>query len=672
MGMPPTAATVAAPPTASTLSSPSPSTAATESLHTDEASRVADEKQQPPEVSAAAGNPKNRFGKYILVKQIGHGGMAVVYKAWDTFLNQYVALKFIKAQDISEGPGEADKEQLDAFMVEARLAVRLNHPNIARVYELGRQDDRLYMSQYYIEGPTLHELIHGTKSKSYDTHFYSDPGRFTRIMRDLAEAMAYAHSLTPPIIHRDLKPSNVLLDQDGKAYVVDFGLAKELKVDSASMSGAVRGTPKYMAPEQAEGRSRDMDARTDIWALGVILFEMLTGRAPFEDENIHRLLSKIVNEDPPWPRHVVSTSRTAQLNPSTKGALTIPRDLEVIAMKCLQKDKRHRYASAKALSEDLSRTLQGQAVSVPDHSLYWFAGRMARLVRRHRFTLIPAVLAVLAAGVFLTVGWVRPRLALRDLVAQGDAALRDHRLRDLPAIQESIARIDPLHPKLAEYRAALEDAGTIPAARRAEIDRVRDAFLAQPSEESLAKLVGTMTNLEPVLVPVLRQGLPEWWTGFLSAREVEARAIYGNGTPSRDWLSEEIRGRARALQKDLELADRVKARRDVLGLRDADLARSFETCRAILDWKGRFSLAANVRPWAAVRVRVGGKDLSRDASHQDDLTPLRYDDLPVGDVRLDFAHGGTVRTLEIPTASLKDGAVIRVWGSLDHLEHAIE
>jgi serine/threonine protein kinase len=609
---------------------PSPSTAPT--LKTGGATHEAPGKM-PPEVVQASEDPKNRFGKYVLVKQLGHGGMAVVYKAWDTFLSHFVALKFILTQDIAGGDSSAAQEQVDQFMAEARLAVRLNHPNIARVYELGKHEDKFYMAQFFIDGPALHEVIHGTRGKSLDTLFYQDPKRHVKVMRDIADAMAYAHGMNPPIIHRDLKPANVMLDSSGRAYVVDFGLAKELRVDGGSMSGAVKGTPKYMAPEQAEGRSELMDGRTDVWALGVILYEMLAGRPPFEDENIHRLLSKIINDEPSWPRHVV-TPQTAKLSASTKGVLTVPKDLEIIAMKCLQKDRRHRYQNARELVEDLDRVLGGQEVSVPDHSIYWVMGRWGRLARKHRWTLLPvAALLAAVAGLGLW-AWSRPP------AAPGPAVL--------PAGPESAAR----------------------EALRKEVVALRDAFLAQPSASTLEPLAKRLEGLEPVLAPVARQGIGDWWVSFASQREGEGSALRARSP--RERLSKEVRDRAEGLLRDLGLAEAVNRHAKLLGVNPVDLSKAAAEAQAVLAWRGTFSLAVNLHPWAEVRVRVGEKDFTGDASRQENVTPLRMADLPVGAVRLDFAREGSVKTVEVPAAELRDGAVLRVWGTWDRIERAVE
>lgn len=617
-------------PTVPTVSEgPSPSTAPT--AKTGGAAHEAPGKM-PPEVEQAAQDPKNRFGKYILVKQLGHGGMAVVYKAWDTFLSHFVALKFILTQDIAGGGSSAAQEQVDQFMAEARLAVRLNHPNIARVYELGKHEDKFYMAQFFIDGPALHEVIHGTKGKSLDTLFYQDPKRHVKIMRDIADAMAYAHGMNPPIIHRDLKPANVMLDSSGRAYVVDFGLAKELRVDGGSMSGAVKGTPKYMAPEQAEGRSELMDGRTDIWALGVILYEMLAGRPPFEDDNIHRLLGKIINDEPSWPRHVV-TPQTAKLSASTKGVLSVPKDLEVIAMKCLQKDRRHRYQSARELVEDLDRVLAGQQVSVPDRSIYWVMGRWGRLARKHRWTLLPAAALLAAAAGLGLWAWRRPPAPAPAVLPDGPG-------------------------------------GAAREALRKEVVALRDAFLAQPSVETLEPLARKLEGLEPVLAAVARQGVGDWWVSFASQREGEGAAL--RARPPKERLSREVRERAEGLLRDLGLAEAVNRRAKLLGVNPVDLSKAGEEARAVLAWRGTFSLAVNLHPWAEVRVRVGDRDFTGDASRQENVTPLRMADLPVGAVRLDFSRDGAAKTVEVPASELRDGAVLRVWGTWDRIERAVE
>ncbi|RPH47540.1 MAG: serine/threonine protein kinase, partial [Planctomycetota bacterium] len=224
------------------------------------AAAIANAKALPPEVAAAAKDPNRVFGKYILMSELGRGGAGVVYKAWDTLLIQYVALKFIRNQDDTEGDTESGSSQIEEFQREARMSVRLRHPNIVRIYELGCMSNRYYLSMEYIEGGNLLALIHGGKDRNLKTRFNADPLKFLKIMQNIALAVDYAHNTKPPIIHRDLKPHNVLVDTKGNPYVVDFGLAKEVDAgEGTTLTGVVKGTPTYMAPEQAEGRNRDVD-----------------------------------------------------------------------------------------------------------------------------------------------------------------------------------------------------------------------------------------------------------------------------------------------------------------------------------------------------------------------------------------------------------------------------
>jgi serine/threonine protein kinase len=658
----------------------------------------------PPDVIEASKNPKNEFGKYILTKQLGAGGMAVVYKAWDTFLNHYVALKFIKTTEVVEGQTTASVEQVEAFMAEARLAVKLNHPNIARVYELGEIGDKFFMAQYYIDGPNLHEVIHGERGPSIATMFYSDPKRFTMIMRDIASAMAYAHSLAPPIIHRDLKPANVMLDSSGRAFVVDFGLAKELKVGEASMSGVIKGTPKYMAPEQAEGHAREIDHRSDIWALGIILYEMVAGKCPFEAENLHKLLNKIVNDEPPWPRHVVS-DRTVRISPSTKGGIRVPRELELVAMKCIHKDKKSRYQSAQELVDDLNRVLQGEAISVSDNSMMWVVGRAVRRVRKNKWTFLALAAGVLAlcTGLYFLVnrGPSKADVAAQvaKAVADGDKAMAEGRWRDLLVTENVITGLDRNHPRLAVYRKAREEAERVAKAEeervkaeeerkrreeeeaeaklkhlRDELGRLRDAFLSRPSDETLAPLAARLKGTEDESLRTFgREGVKTWWTDWTGGLRNETAAMHGGGKPKAEWLDAGVRGRAEQLQKELAFAERAWKEGETLGLTAVDLARPQEQLKAILAWRGTFEVVADVKPWATVKLSSGGREIALDAERQENVTPLRIEGVPVGAVRIELSNASGTASVDVKADELRPGAVLRVWGRMpDGIRHRIE
>ncbi len=274
-----------------------------------------------------------RFGDYELLEEIGRGGMGVVYKARQISLNRTVAVKMIlKAQ-------HASPADLSRFLAEAQAAARLSHPAIVPVYEVGQRDSRYYFSMKYIEGENLTQrLARGPLSAR----------QAAQMMRSICSAIDEAHR--HGILHRDLKPSNILIDPQGQPVITDFGLAKQTAADveSVTRSGAVLGTPAFMAPEQASGRRGAVGVASDVYGLGTILFAMLTAQAPFEGRTPVDVLLKVLEEDPPFPH---------QLNPR------VDRDLEMIALRCLQKPIDLRYPSAGALEREFEAYLSGEAIS---------------------------------------------------------------------------------------------------------------------------------------------------------------------------------------------------------------------------------------------------------------------------------------------------------------------
>ncbi len=294
-----------------------------------------------PPVEAGASTTAARLGKYVLVGELGRGGMGVVYEALDSQLNRKVALKLMLPSP-NQDPKSRQLE-LDRFSQEAQLSAKLKHPNIVTVYEAGVLDGRQFLAMELIEGKAFSEWRHGASVRDQ-----------VALLRDVAAAVHHAHE--QGILHRDLKPRNILVGAGNRPFVTDFGLAKSLGKDvnlSLTGSGAVVGTPAYMSPEQAQGMER-VDWRTDIWSLGVILYEIMVGRTPFAGDSPIEILMKVV-KDP-----VVPPLQAAE----GASALGLDKALENICLKALAKKDKDRYVTAQALADDLTLWLSGEHVKV--------------------------------------------------------------------------------------------------------------------------------------------------------------------------------------------------------------------------------------------------------------------------------------------------------------------
>ncbi len=290
--------------------------------------------------------PCTQFGTYELLYEIGRGGMGVVYLARHPELNRHVAIKMILASHL------ASDEQVRRFRAEARAAAALAHPNVVQIYDVGEVEGQHFFAMQYVPGSSLAQRLATDRPSPEDG---------AQLVATIARAVQHLHQNN--IVHRDLKPGNVLLNSAGEPYVTDFGLAKMLVGDDLqTATGVITGTPSYMSPEQATGR-QDVGPGSDVYSLGVILYEILTGKPPFREDNPLDTLVQVIEREPRLPR---------QLNPR------VPRELECICLKCLEKSPQDRYTSAGELANDLERYLAGELVEAQPPSVRMRVWRWAR------------------------------------------------------------------------------------------------------------------------------------------------------------------------------------------------------------------------------------------------------------------------------------------------------
>jgi serine/threonine-protein kinase len=389
---------------------------------------------------------------YAIVGELGRGAMGVVYKARQVALNRWVALKMVLAG------AHASKALLDRFRAEAKAVAVLQHPNIVQIYEVGELDGLPYFSLEFVDGGVLSEKVHRQPQP---------PKEAAHLVETLARAMYYAHQ--NGVIHRDLKPSNVLLTSRGIPKISDFGLAKQLEGDgSQTKSGTILGTPNYMAPEQARGEIHNVGAPADIYSLGAILYELLTGRPPFEAATIMETVMCVTRDEPVTPSRIQEKT---------------PRDVETICLKCLEKDIGKRYTTAEALAEDLRRYLVGdpilaRPISAPERLWRW-CRRNPRVAGLSATVFLLLVLVTI--GSVLSTFWIRQESAAKDVALD----LADRNAVDARRQAEKAMRAEKKATENATKARRAEKKATENAtkARRAEKKANENAAIARQAEK---------------------------------------------------------------------------------------------------------------------------------------------------------------------------------------------
>lgn len=448
-----------------------------------------------------------RFGDYQLLAEIGRGGMGVVYRAQQLSLNRTVAVKVLLLS------AHADSEAYYRFSKEAEMAAALQHPGIVAIHEIGEQDGVPYITMGLIEGSNLTQLCDGRPLEAT---------RAATFVAAIADAVQHAHEHR--VFHRDLKPSNILVDRHDRPHVSDFGIAKRLDdAFEATLTGQILGSPNYLSPEQALGNTAMVGPPTDVYGLGAILYYLLTGRAPFLGSSITETFRLVIETEPVPPR---------LLNPD------IPRDLETVCLKCLEKDYSRRYQSASELALDLRRFLHNEPVAAqPPSNTY----RFIKFVRRNRLAVGSAIVVafILIAGtVISTYLAVRAKRAERLAELERSTAVTERAraedlltfmLGDLRDQLAKVGRLDVLEAvgnkamayfssknvqdlddvTLAQHAKALTQIGEVRMAQARYID-AKSAFMEAYHR---ASALATRHPKEDTIL--FERGQAEYWNGFV-------------------------------------------------------------------------------------------------------------------------------------------------------------
>jgi tetratricopeptide (TPR) repeat protein/predicted Ser/Thr protein kinase len=440
------------------------------------------------------------FGRYRLETELGRGGMGVVWRARQLDLDRPVAIKMLLTGT------SADDRRRRRFIAEARAVAKLDHPNIVSIHEVGEQDGVMFFTMDLVDGPSLGEALKKQQTQQFELR------RALEVARGIADGLACAHG--QKLVHRDLKPANILIDKRGTPRITDFGIAKDLAaVETHTLAGEVLGTPAYMPPEQADGRTHLIDGRADVYALGAILYRMLAGRPPFEGSTPYDVISKVL---------------TAEVVPLHKIDKTVPAEVDALVLKCLAKDRDARYPTAEALAHELGELCDQLAMSTRK------ALPAVRPRGGHGVAIAASVIAVLGIGVGVA-GWLVARQREKELAEQREREEADKKkAREDELAREAAAKRTRA---LDLARQALERKGApgeALALAREAADLAPDLVEAQVA---LGKLLLSVENDPKAALEALERALAVD-ANHLAARAARARCLLRLERPVADLEAE--------------------------------------------------------------------------------------------------------------------------------------
>ncbi len=560
----------------------------------------------PPEPDTEPGLPFDHLGPFRLVRRLGEGGMGVVYLGVQEPLGRQVAIKILRPD--RAGSFEAEKR----FWREIKTVSRLRHPNIVTVYDSGEEHDVRYFAMELVSGRDLDEVLTDASSRGERIA----TSRALAWAREIARALSSAHEAG--VVHRDVKPSNIRIDTEGRVKLMDFGVARHLNLSKMTLTGDFRGTPHYAAPEQVDSKTHAVDARTDVHALGVTLYEIVTGRVPFAGETTAQTFRQILSKDPTPPR---------RLNP------TLSRDLETVILTALEKEPGRRYQTMSEFADDIDRLLQGEMIHAKP------GGAVTRLWKRaKRNPTLSAALGFssLAAGaLILSIPWYIDQIRGERDEAETEAKKANTANEFLESMFSSpepgvdgreVKVVDVLDKAIAGIATDFTDEPEIEAFLRRTIGRTYYRLgLYEEAEEQhelalelRTRVLGpehpdTLTSMNDLGLVLRKQGLLD------DAEKLYRRALsvqlptLGKEHPDTlitlNNIANVLRSRKRALQAEPIYREVLEIRRRVLGKEDPETLTSKSNLALVLITKGMLADAERLtREVLETRTRILGDE----------------------------------------------------------------